>query len=84
MRSNVDLTLDRRGLAYLKLEQYENAIADYDAALRISPRLPQSLNGRGIAKYKKGDAVGGDADIEAAKSIRADITEEFARYGVKY
>ena len=38
---------------------------------------------RGLAKNKKGDSVGGDADIAAAKAIKADIAEEFAGYGVK-
>jgi hypothetical protein len=38
--------------------------------------------GRGLAKIGKGDRTGGGADIAAAKAIQADITEEFARYGV--
>ena len=37
--------------------------------------------GRGLAKLKKGDRHGGDADIAAAKAIRADIADDFARYG---
>ena len=31
---------------------------------------------------KKGDASGAD-DVSAAKAVRTDIAEEFARYGVK-
>jgi tetratricopeptide (TPR) repeat protein len=75
-------TLDSRGLAYLKLGEVDNAIADYNAVLRFNPRQVGSLYGRGLAKLKKGDNVGGNADIMAAKVIRADIVEEFARYGV--
>ena len=42
-----------------------------------------TLYGRGLAKLKKGDRDGGNADIAAAKAIRADIADNFARYGVK-
>jgi hypothetical protein len=38
---------------------------------------------RGLAKLKKGDTTGGDADIAAAKTIEVNIVEEFARYGVE-
>jgi membrane associated rhomboid family serine protease len=73
--------MDSRGFAYLRLSRLDDAVADYDEALRRNQKLASSLYGRGLAKLKKGDA-GGEADIAAAKSIRADIAEEFARYGV--
>jgi tetratricopeptide (TPR) repeat protein len=76
-------TLDSRGLAYLKLGEFDKAIADYDVVLKFNPQQAGSLYGRGIAKRKNGDNAGGNADITAAKAIRAEIVEEFARYGVK-
>ena len=76
-------TLDSRGFVYLKLGEFDKAIADYNAVLKFNPQQAGSLYGRGLAKQKKGDNVGGDADIVAAKAIRTDIVEEFARYGVK-
>jgi hypothetical protein len=36
-----------------------------------------------MAKLKKGDKAGGEADVAAAKAIRADVAEQFARYGIK-
>ena len=42
-----------------------------------------TLYGCGLAKLKRGDRDGGNADIAAAKAIRADIADNFARYGVK-
>ena len=48
----------------------------------MNPQNPYSLYGRGAAKLKKGDATGTD-DVSAAKAVRTDIAEEFARYGVK-
>jgi len=76
-------TFDSRGLAYLRLGEFDKAITDYNAVLKFSPQQAGSLYGRGLAKQKKGDNAGGDADIMAAKAIRADIVEEFARYGIK-
>ncbi len=75
--------LDTRGFVYLKLGQTDSAITDYDAALKLDPKLAGSLYGRGIAKMHKGDKNGGAADMASAKALRANIADEFARYGVK-
>ena len=40
------------------------------------------MYGRGLAKRKKGDQAGGDADIAAARAIQADIADEYAKYGM--
>jgi tetratricopeptide (TPR) repeat protein len=74
--------LDSRGFLYLRLGRLDEAIADYDAALNTNPRLPESLYGRGLAKRKKGDQAGGDADIAAARAVHASIADEFAKYGM--
>jgi tetratricopeptide (TPR) repeat protein len=74
--------LDSLGFLYLRLGRLDEAIADYDAALKTNPRLAGSLYGRGLAKRKKGDQAGGDADIAAARAIQADIADEFAKYGM--
>jgi Flp pilus assembly protein TadD len=66
----------------LRIGQLQRAVADYDAALQLSPRKASSLYGRGIAKLRAGD-TGGHADIADAKAIDSRIAEEFARYGVR-
>ena len=50
--------LDTRGFVYLKLDQIDNAIKDYDAALKLDAKLAGSLYGRGLAKLRKGDRNG--------------------------
>jgi len=55
-----------------------NALTSFDAALGLNPKLADSLYGRGIAKRKKGDPMGADADLAAAKAIRPGIAQEFA------
>jgi len=74
-----------RGFAYLKLGQFDKALADCDAAFALtkSPDHADWLYVRGMAKLKKGDTTGGNADIASAKAGKADIAEEYAKYGLK-
>ena len=76
-------TYDSRALAHLKAGRTDAAIADYDAALRIDPEFAAALYGRGRAKIRSGETASGEADVAAAKAVRSDIGEEFARYGVR-
>jgi lipoprotein NlpI len=73
--------LDSRGFRYLKIGNLDNAIADFEAALRLDSQLASSLYGRGIAKRKKGDSMGSNADIAAAKSIQPNIDQDLKRDG---
>jgi Tetratricopeptide repeat. len=54
----------------MKMGQFDSAIDDYNSALRFEPKLASALYGRGLAKLKKGDKVGSDTDIAAAKKSR--------------
>jgi tetratricopeptide (TPR) repeat protein len=80
---------DSRGFAYLKLNQLDEAIADYDTALKLYPAGSEdkdqafSFFGRGVAKLRKGDVAGGVADIDTAKKIRPDMPQEMAKMGVQ-
>ena len=65
------------------MAQWDSAIADFSSALRLDPKLASSLYGRGLAKRKKGDSSGGDADVAAATGIDPNIGADFARYGVR-
>ncbi|HJZ31999.1 MAG TPA: tetratricopeptide repeat protein, partial [Hyphomicrobiaceae bacterium] len=82
LRPNHEPTLATRGFVYLKSGAVEAAIGDYDAALATNPDNPYARYGRGVAKLRRGDASGND-DIAVAKAARADIADEFARYGLK-
>ena len=74
--------LDSRGLVYLRLNQADKAIADYDAALKVSSRNAWSLYGRGLAEQLKGQKSAGDADIAADVAIAPRIAEDAKRVGV--
>jgi tetratricopeptide (TPR) repeat protein len=73
--------LDTRGFIHLRSGRFREAIADYDAALKIDPRDSYSLYGRAIAKLRLGDSTGVQADIEASKDV-VDVVAEFAAYGL--
>jgi tetratricopeptide (TPR) repeat protein len=79
---NNTATLDSRGFVFLKMTHFDAAVSDYDAALRINPKLAFALYGRGLARLKNEDPSG-EADIAAAKTLQADIAEEYARYGMQ-
>ena len=74
---------DSRGLVRVKLGQWDAAIADYNAALRLDHDLPSALYGRGLARLKTGSQAAGRADIAAAKRGDQKIADEFVRYGVQ-
>lgn len=51
--------------------------------MKLNPKDANSLYVRGVIKQKTGDAAGGDADITAAKAIKASVADDNAAYGVK-
>jgi hypothetical protein len=59
-----------RGLLYQLKGEADRAIADYDEAIRLSPKLPFSYNNRGNAYKAKGNLTAARADYDAA--IKAD------------
>ena len=73
------MTLDSRGYVHLRAGQPQLAIADYDAALKLEPRIDTSLFGRGVAHAALGDKVQAAADLAAARAINHAIDREMAR-----
>ena len=74
--------LDSRGLLYLRRGDYAKAIADYDAALSIKPKIAWSLYGRGVAELRGGDKAKGQADIADATALSAELPAKAKLYGV--
>ena len=61
-------SFDSRGLVELRMGQYDRAIADYSAALKLNPRTAWSLYGRGLARRHKNDPSAQN-DLNAALAI---------------
>jgi tetratricopeptide (TPR) repeat protein len=74
--------LDSRAFVLVKLGRLDEAIEGYDAALKANPHEFNSLYGRGVAELRKGDAVKGRADLEAARAISAAVDNMFVVYGL--
>jgi tetratricopeptide (TPR) repeat protein len=72
--------LDSRAFVHMRQQRFRDAVSDYDAALKASPKDPYSLYGRGIAKLRLGDNAGAQADIAASKEVQ-DVSPEFSAYG---
>ncbi len=68
--------LAHRALAFSLIGRYGEAIADYDAALSITPNHPVALNNRAWALYKMGRIAEALPDVE--KSLRLDSSSQHA------
>jgi tetratricopeptide (TPR) repeat protein len=55
--------LCNRGLAYHSKNDFDRAIADYTEVIRLDRQDATAHYNRGLAKLKKGDAPGGNADM---------------------
>ncbi|MDA0654408.1 MAG: tetratricopeptide repeat protein [Proteobacteria bacterium] len=77
---------NNRGRAYLDLEFYDEALADFTAALDLGTPSPATpLFNRGIAHERLGDRAAAAADFAAAQQLRPDeptYQEKFREYGL--
>lgn len=71
--------LDSRGLVYIRLGRWAQAIRSYDAALHIRPHLAASLYGRAVAERHEGKHARARADLAAALKVNPHVEQFFAR-----
>jgi tetratricopeptide (TPR) repeat protein len=81
--SEATVGYDSRGDAHFHKGNFAAAIDDYDHALKLWPEYPQAMYGRGAAKIRNGDRAGGQADIDAARKLQADVEAAEAKLGIK-
>lgn len=75
--------LDSRGFVHFRRGEFDLALADYDAALRLAPRSASTLYMRGFVKQRAGDPAAGSADIKKALKIDPHIADVWKRRGVE-
>lgn len=80
--SRLSEILDSRALVLLRLGRLDEAIADYDKLLGISPGRSSARFGRGIAYIRKADVDRGRRDIAAAVASDKSIVKRFQQYGI--
>ncbi|MES2987013.1 MAG: DUF3857 domain-containing protein [Pseudomonadota bacterium] len=74
---------DSRAMVYFRMGRMEEALADLDAALDLSPAQGASLYLRGVVRKRTGDAKGSAEDLRAARMMSTRVDEDYARYGIK-
>jgi tetratricopeptide (TPR) repeat protein len=70
-----------RGVARFYLGDFDAAIADFERALRIKPKLAEAFSGRGAARNAKGDREGALLDFERALKINKKLVEVYNNRG---
>lgn len=70
--------LDRRGDEHLKAGRFEEAIADFDAAIALQPGLEPHHWRRGIAHYYAGRHADGAAQFELHRTVNGNDVENAA------
>ena len=60
-----------RALNYERVDDYENAIQDYDRAIQLDPNFATAYNNRSDAYYNLGKYAEADADKAKACSLDA-------------
>ena len=70
-----------RAVARFYLGDFDAAIADFERALRIKPKLAEAFSGRGVARNAKGDREGALLDFERALTINNKLVEVYNNRG---
>ena len=70
--ADLALAYSARALAYSVQGQYDRAISDYDASLKLDPGSAIALNNRAWAYFKSGAPERGVTDVEKALSLQPD------------
>lgn len=81
-KHNLVIDYNNRGLAYFNKRDFNNAIIDYNAALKIDPNFAQAYNGRCAARNAKGDAMNAIADCDQAIQIDPNFAYAYSNRGL--
>jgi tetratricopeptide (TPR) repeat protein/predicted aspartyl protease len=73
---------ENRALLELRQANNDKAIADFDAALKTTPKNAFALYGRGIAKKRKNRTAEGEADMAEAVKIAPHVAAPFSARGL--
>jgi tetratricopeptide (TPR) repeat protein len=82
-RPNVPAYLDSRALVRLRQGQWQAALADYDAVLKIEPVNAWSRYCRSIVETKLGQADKAKADRDAVLKEKPWVAERAKKFGIE-
>lgn len=73
-----------RGLAYDRKDDYENAISDFNQAIRLKPDFAVAFYSRGLTYHSKVDNNRAIADFDRTVRLDPDFVEAFSARGNSY
>ena len=79
---NLATAYNNRGVAYRLEAKYEEAIRDFDEAIRLVPDDAHAFNNRGVAYRNMGNFDRAVADYDRAISIKSDFTAAYYNRGL--
>jgi tetratricopeptide (TPR) repeat protein len=79
---NPSPSLCARGMIYLRLGRFQDALTDYDLAVRNNLPFAKCYYGRGIARLHLGDVEGSKADLAKGLTIMSSVADDFAPFGL--
>jgi len=71
-----------RGVVSYRDADYQAALADFDAAVKSSPKYYQAIFARGLAKKKTGNESGGEKDLAEARGMSANVEDDVKKFGL--
>jgi len=81
LSSGSPLMFTSRGLVRYRMGNLDGAIADYDAALKVTSSA-WSYYGRGLARLKKGLTADAQTDLRQATALAPHIADDAAKHGL--
>jgi TPR repeat protein/Flp pilus assembly protein TadD len=75
---------NNRGASYRNLNRYNEAIEDYDAAIRLNPDYATAFYNRGIAYDLKGFHSLAIDDFDTAIRLNPDLSDAYTQRGLAY
>jgi tetratricopeptide (TPR) repeat protein len=78
------LTLSNRGNAHVKLKDLDSALVDFDAAIKLNPRLAAAHNFRGIALRLRGDYELAIESYNTAISLQPQVAVHYTNRGIAH
>jgi tetratricopeptide (TPR) repeat protein len=66
----------------LRLGDFDKAISDYSAAIKLLPKNAWALYGRGLAEFKENNRSQGEADVAQAVALAPGVAEAYKKMGL--
>ena len=76
--------LENRGLAYVRMGKFDRATEDFDAAIKLQPKLVSSAYyGRGLVEARQNKQLQSNIDLADARKLSPKIDEFYEPLGLK-